>query len=358
MEHEIHGGLDLRELRDAGIDPDSLIDFSVNVNPFGPPPRALAALRNFDPACYPDREAIELRRAWSEANGVLPENVLAGNGTAELIWLAAHAFIQRGDHAVVVGPTFGEYHRAARAAGAVILSIRALPPDFHLDIDAVLRKIEDHRPSLTFLCNPNNPTGTHLADSTVQRLAEACAGGRLILDEAYRSFVTDSACGPPPLNTVVLRSMTKDFALAGLRLGYALAEAHSLKAMRALQPPWSVNGAAQVVGLACMNEFDHLRRTLNLTRESAARLRASLAEIGAKAVPGPAHFLLIDVGDGGAWRRQLMDEGCLVRDCASFGLPRYVRVGARRPEENQKLIEAWRSLRERTEDHLSGPPRS
>lgn len=340
MSSEAHGGLNLAELRAAGLDPRSVLDFSVNVNPFGPSPLVSQALRDLDVASYPDREAIVLREALARANAVGVENLLVGNGTAELIWLAAHAFL-RGGSALIVGPTFGEYERAARAVGASVAEVRAAPPDFRVDVDRLIHEIEATQPRMVFLCNPNNPTGARLTGGEVWRIAAACGESFLVLDEDYRSFVTLSPFGPPPRNNViVLRSMTKDFALAGLRLGYALARPELVAALRAIQPPWSVNGAAQAAGLAALTDLDHLRRTLQLTQEAARDLRMALAAAGARVNESQTHFHLIEIGDGATWRARLLRRGCLVRDCASFGLPAHVRVGTRRPEENERLIQA------------------
>ncbi|MBI3362483.1 MAG: histidinol-phosphate aminotransferase family protein [Chloroflexi bacterium] len=342
MSSEAHGGLNLAELRAAGLDPDSVLDFSVNVNPFGPSPLVSQALRDLDVASYPDREAIVLREALARANAVGVENLLVGNGTAELIWLAAHAFLRDGGPALIVGPTFGEYERAARAVGAEVTEVRAGPPDFCVDVDRLIAAIESTRPRLVFLCNPNNPTGARLTGGEVWRIAAACGESFLVLDEAYRSFVTLSPFGPPPRNNViVMRSMTKDFALAGLRLGYALARPELVAALRAIQPPWSVNGPAQAAGLAALADLGHLRRTLQLTQEAARDLRMAMAAAGARVNESQTHFHLVEIGDGATWRAWLLRRGCLVRDCASFGLPQYVRVGTRRPGENEKLIQAW-----------------
>lgn len=346
MRVETHGGLNLSELRSAGIDPASLIDFSVNVNPFGPSPQALSALRTLDPASYPDRHSLDLSEKLANLNSMAPENVLTGNGTTELIWLIAQAFLKPGDPAMIVGPTFGEYERAARALGANVIHVSAVPPDFELAVNWLLAEIKSCHPRLVFLCNPNNPTGRHLPEAVVTQLAAACAEGLLILDEAYRSFIAPSPFGPPlASNILIVRSLTKDFALAGLRLGYALGEADLIAAMRAFQPFWSVNSPAQAVGLACLNDLDYLRRTLELTRQSANGLQTALAALGARVLPMPTTpFCLVNVSDSARWRQQLLAEGCLVRDCASFDLPQYVRVSARRPEENEKLIHAWAKL--------------
>jgi histidinol-phosphate/aromatic aminotransferase/cobyric acid decarboxylase-like protein len=223
--------------------------------------------------------------------------------------------------------------------------MRAGPPDFQLEPAHIAEVIRGQGPKLVCLCNPNNPTGLHLADEDIREIAAACGEGVLILDEAYRGFVSESPFGPPPARNVIgLRSMTKDFALAGLRLGYALGEPGLLQVMHALQPPWSVSGAAQAAGLAALSDLEHLQRTLRLTREASRALRAGLSELEARVVDSPAHFLLIEVGNATEWRRRLMARGCLVRDCTSFGLPAYVRVGARTPEENRKFIKAWRDV--------------
>lgn len=342
MNFETHGGFDYAELRRLGISPASLIDFSVNVNPFGPSPRAIAAFRQADPTSYPDRHCLDLRAVLAQANGVSIDSVLPGNGTAELIWLAAHAFLKPDDRTLIIGPTFGEYRRAACAVGANVIELQAAPPLFNLDVEEIVTRIQREQPRLVFLCNPNNPTGWYLATPDVLRIAAACAPGYLVLDEAYRSFVADSPFASPHTdNTLVLRSMTKDFALAGLRLGYALGTPGMITAMRSVQPAWSVSGPAQAAGLASLCDIDYLRQTLKATRESAQTLRDDLAGLGASVLPSATHYLLIHVGDAARCREKLMAEGCLVRDCASFGLPQHVRVGARTAVENQRLVDVW-----------------
>jgi histidinol-phosphate aminotransferase len=342
---EAHGGLNLQELREANIDPAGLIDFSVNVNPFGPSPLALAALRDTDPSIYPDRHVLDLRDALVEANNLTPDHVLVGNGTAELIWLVAHACLKPGDTVLIIGPTFGEYERACHTVGAQVIYHHAAPPAFALDVDEVVSQIKTLRPRLVFLCNPNNPTGLFLSDAQVERIADACGTGLLILDEAYRAFVNETPFGPPSApNVIILRSMTKDHGLAGIRLGYALAEPALVASLRAYQPPWSVNGPAQAAGLASLRDLNHLTHTLSATHELATTLRANLASLGAQVVPATTHFILINVGDAISIRQGLLHHACLVRDCTSFGLPAYIRIGTRLAHHNAQLINAWKQL--------------
>lgn len=258
MNLESHGGFDFGELRSAGVDPESLIDFSVNINPYGASPRALESLHSFDPTRYPDRHTLDLRGALAYANHVTIEHVLVGNGAAELIWLIAHTWIRSGETVLIAAPTFGEYERAARACAANVILFRASPLHFQADVEALIDQIKRTRPRLVFLCNPNNPTGAYLSDPIIQHIAEANSECLLILDESYRAFVTLSPFGKPPTdNTIVLRSMTKDFALAGLRLGYALAQPKWIHAMRSCQPPWSVNGAAQTAGFVALSDIHY-----------------------------------------------------------------------------------------------------
>jgi histidinol-phosphate aminotransferase len=342
---EAHGGLNLLELREANIDPAGLIDFSVNVNPFGPSPLALAALRDTDPSIYPDRHVLDLCDALAEANNITPAHVLVGNGTAELIWLVAHGCLKPGDTVLIIGPTFGEYERACHTVGVQVIYHHAAPPTFALDVDEVTRQIKALHPKLVFLCNPNNPTGLLLSNAEIERIADTCDNGQLILDEAYRAFVSQKFFGPPHAsNIIVLRSMTKDHGLAGIRLGYALAEPALVASLRAYQPPWSVNGPAQAAGLASLRDLNHLARTLTATRDLAATFRADLASLGAQVVPAPTHFILINVGNAASTKQKFLQHACLVRDCTSFGLAAYIRIGTRLAHHNTHLLNAWKQL--------------
>jgi histidinol-phosphate aminotransferase len=360
----VHGGPDYAELAALGLSPDEVIDFSANANPYGPSPQVRTALAGVPLDRYPDDQAIALRERLAQVHGLTPDHIIVGNGTAELIWLLGMAYLQRGDPVVIIGPTFGEYRAAAGLMGARVTEYCApAAADFRPDMAAIEALIGRQRPRLTFLCNPNNPTGVYLARETVETLAAACGEGLLVVDEAYRAFVVrpwpseplvERSPGLSPVegpglspvegNVALLRSMTKDHALAGLRLGYALASPEVVTTLKKIQPSWSVNAAAQVAGLAALSDEDYLQETLPKIAEAKAYLAEELTRLGLRVVPSAANFLLVEVGDGRDLRRKLLSHGLMVRDCTSFGLPEYVRVAARRMEECRKLIEALRQL--------------
>ncbi len=352
----IHGGPDYAELAALGLSPDEVMDFSANANPYGPSPQVRTALTGVPLDRYPDAQAIALRERLAQVHGLAPDHIIVGNGTAELIWLLGMAYLQRGDPVVIIGPTFGEYRAAAQLMGANIAEYRApAAADFWPDASAMEAIIERQQPRLTFLCNPNNPTGVYLAQETVETLAAACGEGLLVVDEAYRPFVAEPWPSEPLVerglglssaedNVVLLRSMTKDHALAGLRLGYALASPEVVAILKKVQPSWSVNAAAQAAGLAALSDKDHLQETLPQIAKAKAYLVEELTRLGLRVVPSATNFLLVEVGDGQDLRRKLLSHGFMVRDCTSFGLPEYVRIAARRMEECRRLIKTLHQL--------------
>ena len=351
----VHGGPDYAELAALGLSPDEVMDFSANTNPYGPSPRVRAALAGVPLDRYPDAQAIALRQRLAQIHGLTPEHIIVGNGTAELIWLLGMAYLQRADPVVIIGPTFSEYRAAAGLMGAGIAEYRAPATDFQPDVSAIEVLIERQQPRLTFLCNPNNPTGVYLTREAVEDLAAACGEGLLVVDEAYRAFVAGPwpskplverglGLSPAAGNVVLLRSMTKDHALAGLRLGYALASPEVVATLKKVQPSWSVNAAAQVAGLAALSDKDHLRETLPKIAEAKAYLLEELTRLGLRVVPSAANFLLVEVGDGRSLRQRLLSHGLMVRDCTSFGLPEYVRIAVRRLEECCHLIKTLHQL--------------
>ncbi len=340
---EPHGGPDPQELALLGFCASDIVDFSANSNPFGPSPLVHQAIVGVDVSLYPDRECAQLRDDLAGLNRVAPENVLVANGSAELVWLASQAMLAPGDLAMVVGPTFGEYARAAAGVGADVMEIRAHEPDFLLPVTELVRSISTHRPRLLFLCNPNNPTGRALAEEDISAIADACPPGTLpVIDEAYRAFLEgDPFSVPYKRRCLVLRSMTKDFAIAGLRLGYALGEPEVLRRMAGFQPAWSVNSMAQAAGRAALKDIAYYRKTLTELRALRDGFFRKLRHAGVRLAHSDTHFALAFLDEPARLVRQrLLRRGIQVRDCASFGLPRHIRVSTHLEEQNRRLVDA------------------
>lgn len=338
-----HGGPDYAELAALGIRPDALLDFSVNKNPLGVSPRALRALDLVDVSVYPDARCLRLRGGLAAIHETSPDEILVGNGSVELIWLLAQVYLTVGDTALILGPTFGEYEAAARRAGATVVQLDALEADdFQPDVAVVAETILRLRPRMVFLCNPNNPTGQALEPHEVRALLDVLGDGLLVVDEAYVDLA-DGVESVDALRTVdprlvILRSLTKSHGLAGLRLGYLLADQEIVGAVSGAQPPWSVNALAQAAGFAALGDEEHMQEGRRLARRARAMLVDGLEQLGLPCVPSRASYWLVRVGDGRLARTELLRRGILVRDARSFGLPVYIRVAVRPLEECERLL--------------------
>ncbi|MBI4187642.1 MAG: histidinol-phosphate aminotransferase family protein [Chloroflexi bacterium] len=344
LEDSPHGGLDYAELRAMGLSPDDVVDFSVCSNPFPPPSGVKKALSTIAIERYPDSESTELRQCLSAKLGVTEDNILVGSGATEIIRLIALAYFGLGDTVLILEPTFGEYRVACQIAGATVLSHRGKEEDnFAPGIEETVSLIKRHRPRGIFICNPNSPAGQYLTRREVEMLVEASKDGLVILDEAYIAFVEESWSSADLIsrdNVIIVRSMTKDYALAGLRLGYALAHEEIIDALRRVCPPWNVNVVAQQAGIIALGDAEYLERCQRDIRQAGRFLKAELCRIGLTPVPSSTNFSLVKVTDAGTFRAALLRRGILVRDCASFGLPQYVRIATRTMPECQRLIAA------------------
>ena len=356
----IHGGIRPAQLRALGLNPADARDFSASVSPLGPPPALWPALQQVDLTAYPDPECLELREAIRRHTGAPLASILVGNGSTELIHLLTRAYLSPPrpgvrNAALILTPTYGEYAGAGALAGAELFTLNARRDQaFSWDLEQAAALIQARRPALIFLCNPNNPTGIYLSQKEVLTLAQAAAqtGSLLVLDEAYISFVADpwdarslldGNCGIAD-SLVILRSMTKDYALTGLRLGYSIAAPEITARLAALQPDWSVNALAQVAGQIALADPDYLPQARAAVAAAKAYLTGELTALGYAVFPTAANFLLVSVGNAAALCEQLMRQGLFLRDCASFGLPDCIRIGIRPLPDCQRLIAALREL--------------
>lgn len=341
-----HGGINASEIEALGLRVEDVLDFSASINPLGPSPRAVDATRNVNLAVYPDTDCVKLREAIGRETCVPPDNILVGNGSTELIHLLAQSCLGGKDgDGLVFAPTFGEYEAACRLWAGAPFKIRLDMDGLGESLSAVASAIAGMRPSLVFLCNPNNPTGSYMGGSEVAELAGAVGdSGLLVLDEAYVSFVEerwDSTHLLDTGNVAILRSMTKDYALTGLRLGYMLASAETIERVRRFQYSWSVNALAQAAGIAALDDPEHVARGREAARIGREYLRDAMRTLGLEVAPSVANFLLIRVGRAAETRLALLKRHSIcVRDCASFGLSEHIRVGVRTMDCNRRLVEA------------------
>ncbi len=337
-----HGGLNWAELETTGLAPEQVLDFSVSSNPYMPPPRVRNILNTIHIERYPDSESTELKQCLSEKLGVTPDNILVGSGAVELIRLVTLTYFGRGDSILILEPTFGEYRVACQIAGSEVFQLWGRAEEnFAPLIEEAVNLIRQCQPKGIFICNPNNPTGQYLSQQQVERILNTGVDGLLILDESFISFVDGSWSSIDLIsqgNVVIVRSMTKDYALAGLRLGYAIASRQIINNLRRVRSPWSVNVVAQKAGIIALNDADYIEQCKQKIKQAKHFLIDELCQLGFTLVPSNANFFLVKVGDGARFHTALLRYGILVRDCTSFGLPDYIRIAPRTIPECQKLI--------------------
>ncbi len=340
----VHGGPRDEELQRLGLDPRRLLDFSVSTNPYGPCPSVVAAVRGAALDRYPDPTGRAVRAAMAGVLDTSAEHLVLGNGAAELLWALARALLRPTDPTLVVEPTFGEWRAAASALGATVSEWRATAADqYRIDLPAIARAARSHGARVIYLCVPNTPTGAAVPAVEIAAWAAAHAEVTIVLDQSFLSLserADDAAVAMPP-SVVRVRSLTKDHALAGVRVGYLLAEPVIVARVEAQRPAWSTSAMAQAAALAACGEpgfvADSRRRVIADRERTHGQLRA----LGLAPLPSVAPFSLVPVADATAVRgRLLAGHGILVRDCASFGLPDHLRLAARPAADGARLIAA------------------
>lgn len=337
----IHGGVDFEELTRRGLSRGDIIDFSSNILPYGPAPGVITAIRGASISSYPDRACGDLTRMLAARHHIDNENILVGNGCCELIHQIALGVIRPGDTVLVVGPTFSEYSRASRVAGGMVIRCDArVELGFAVPLQDIDEILASQRFRIVWICNPNNPTGQSISPVAILDWVQRYPDTVIVVDESYIDFVRgiDSLVSCEATNLVVLRSMTKAYAMAGLRLGYALIREPWLTLLRTRSIPWSVNTIAQAAGLAALHETAYYDSALNRLAASKRMLAESLTQHGFRIVPSETAFFLMATSNGPHLRERLLQHGLLVRDCSSFGLNSHVRIAAGTEEQNERLV--------------------
>ena len=322
------------------------IKLASNENPLGPSPKALAAVRTAlaDVHRYPDGSCYHLRRALARKLRVAPEAVLFGNGSNELIELIVRAFLHAGEEAVMADQAFVIYRMLVQAQGGrgIIVPLR----NFTHDLEAMAEAITPAT-RLVFLANPNNPTGTiFFREQWEEFLAALPPEVIVVMDEAYAEFVEDPRYpealadlrGDHPL--IILRTFSKIYGLAGLRVGYAVAHPDIIDLLNRLRAPFNVNTLAQVAALAALDDDEHVERTRQVNREGMAYLREAFDGLGLEQVPSWANFILVKVGNAARYYDTLLRLGVIVRPVPVYGFPEHVRVTVGTQAENERLVRA------------------
>ncbi|MBM4327231.1 MAG: histidinol-phosphate transaminase [Deltaproteobacteria bacterium] len=344
-------GKPLAELkRELGI--SGAVKMASNENPLGTSAKALEAIQRVagDAHIYPEGSAPDLRRAIGDRFGLSPESVILGNGSDEIMQFAAHLFIRPGCEALVGSHTFSWYRICVEAFGG---SVKAVPmKDYRFDLAATARAVTDLT-RLIFLAFPNNPTGTIVSREEFESFLRdlPTEGLLIVLDEAYREFVTERDCpnavdyifSKPPV--LVLRTFSKIHGLAGLRVGYGLAQPWLVELLNRLRPPFNVNSVAQSAALAALGDAEHLAASLTLCEGGRSFIHKELAGLGLKVIPSQANFVTFCLEqDARPVYEGLLREGVIVRHLASFGMEKCIRVTVGRREDNTRFLGALRKV--------------
>lgn len=336
--------------REHGLEASGIIKLASNENPLGPSPRALAAmaevLKNLH--LYPDGNSFYLRRKLAAKLGLSPANLVLGSGSNEILEFLGHALLGPGDEVVVSQHCFAVYPIVTALFAAKLVTVPA--PGFAADIPALLRAITP-RTKLLFLANPNNPTGTLASPADIAHLlAEAPPHVLIALDEAYVEFLDAPAESlslvrqRTQTNLILLRTFSKIFGLAGLRLGYGVGSPDLIAALEKVRQPFNINAIAQAGALAALDDSDHLEKTRANNRAGLDFFHAAFAQLGLEFVKSHANFVLVKVGDGPRVFAELQKRGVITRPMASYQLPEWIRISVGTPAENNRCLATLREV--------------
>ena len=344
-------GKPIEELaREYGLDPARIVKLASNENPLGMPASAQAAIAQAVAGLgrYPDAAGFELKAALSERYGVTQDWLTLGNGSNDILEIVALALLEPGASVVYSRHAFVVYRLATQARGARHVMVPT--HDLGHDLNAMLEAIApDTR--LVYIANPNNPTGTFLSRETIETFLAAVAsrhGTRVtvVLDEAYNEYLEpeqrfDSvALVRKYPNLLVSRTFSKAYGLAGLRVGFAVAQPALTDLLNRVRQPFNVNSLAQVAAIAALKDTEFLERSFQVNREGKVQLQTAFDHLKLTYVPSYANFVLVKVGDAARINLELLRRGVIVRPVAGDGLPEWLRVSIGLPEENARFISA------------------
>jgi len=328
--------------RELGLDPDSILKLASNENPLGPSPLAMDAVREAlaTAQLYPDGGCVALRDRLARRHGLTPAHVIVGNGSNEILELLGHAFLGPGTDAVMGTPAFIVYKLVSLLFGARPIEV---PLVAHRHDLAALARAVTPATRLVFLPSPNNPTGTANTageiEALVRGLPQHCI---FVFDEAYAEYL-DSPPDLAPLiregrKVICLRTFSKIFGLAGLRIGYGYGHPEIISVLQRTRQPFNVNALAQAAAMAALTDDAFVERSRATNRAGLGQLAAGCARLGIETVPSEGNFLIARVGDGVAAFQAMQRNGVIVRPLKPYGMPEWVRVTVGTAEQNERVL--------------------
>ncbi|MFZ6813699.1 histidinol-phosphate transaminase [Undibacterium sp. Rencai35W] len=349
------GGKPISEVaREFGLDESKIVKLASNENPLGVPQSAQAAMLKAaaDLGRYPDANGFELKAAIMAKYAVPQDWITLGNGSNDILELAAHSFVEPGQSVVFAQYSFAVYPLATQAVGGRAIVVAA--KDFGHDLDAMAAAITADT-KLVFIANPNNPTGTFLPAAEIESfLKKVPADVVVVLDEAYNEFLAadlqyDSIAWVRQFpNLLVSRTMSKAYGLAGLRIGFGIAQPGITDLLNRVRQPFNVNSMAQAAAIAALNDAEFLQKSAKLNADGYTQLTTAFKELNLAFVPSFGNFVLVKVGDedsaGARINLELLKRGIIVRPVGNYGLPQFLRISIGLPEENAAFISALKEI--------------
>ena len=336
--------------RELGLPAGEIIKLASNENPLGPSRLALTAMRRAlrQANLYPDGNAFYLKQKLAAKLDVTPANLILGNGSNEIIEFVGHALLSPEAEVVVSQYCFAVYPIVTALFGAKLVTVPA--KDFGHDLDAMLAAITP-RTRVMFVANPNNPTGTVVSPDALRRFVNAVPPNVLLaLDEAYVEFlespldlVPEIQNGPRP-NLLLMRTFSKIYGLAGLRIGYGIGHPDVIAVLEKVRQPFNINAISQAGALAALDDVKHVERTRRINQRGRKLFAREFRRLKLEFVPSAANFMLVRVGDGARFFNELQKLGVIVRPMGGYALPEWIRISMGIPKENQRCLEALKKI--------------
>ncbi len=332
--------------RELGLNEADIVKLASNENPLGVSPKAMAAIQKALPelALYPDGNGFELKATICKNRGVAMEQIILGNGSNDILELAARTFLVPGDAAVYSQHAFAVYPLAVKAVGGRGIEVPAV--NFGHDLEAMLHAITADV-KLVFVANPNNPTGTFIDAARVHAfLSKVPRSVIVVLDEAYTEYLppalrnkTEAWLAELP-NLIISRTFSKAYGLAGLRVGYGLAHPDVIQLFNRVRQPFNVNQLAQVAAAAALNDDEFIQASFDTNTRGMTQLTNAFKKMNLEFIPSFGNFVCVKVGDAGPIFQKLLKQGVIVRPVASYDMPEYLRISIGTESQNARFLDA------------------